>query len=242
MRRALLLAALLGAVSAAPASAATYRETVAATPGVVAHWPLDEATAPIVDVVNGLSGTPATGYALLRPAGIDAGGTSLWLASGSSMRVGTEARHNFAGDRTVEAWVAPAATNNQQHVLSRGTATSGYHLYLDPGGIPTFRVNGTSVRGPALTAGRWHHVVGTLTGRALRLYVNGREAGTSVELPEAPVTSTRTRPRPTTGSTAASTSSRSTAVRSMRRRWPGTSRRARTRPRRGRSSRRPLAR
>lgn len=174
-RRLLLLAAVLAA-HAAPASAATYRETIAATPGVVAHWPLDEATAPVVDVVGARSATPTRTYVLGRPAGIDAGGSSLALSGSGAASFASSTSLNPAGSVSLEAWVAPTAgtTASDRYVLSKGTMSSGYHLLVAAGGLPALRVNGTRITGPALRAGGWHHLVGVLHGATMSLYVNGQ--------------------------------------------------------------------
>jgi hypothetical protein len=174
-RLALLVAAALVLAAPAAARASAYGDGIRATLGVTAYWPLDETTAPIADVVGNRTATPSSGYSLGLPPGIDAGGTSLALSGTAAANFGNA--YNFTADRTIEAWIAPTTTSGDHYVVSKGTTTSGYHLYLASGGIPTFQVNSSRATAPALAAGGWHHLVATLTGRAMALYVDGRPTG-----------------------------------------------------------------
>ena len=191
MRRA-LLAVLV--VLATPASAqAAFGDVVKATSGLAAYWPLDDSTAPMAAAAGGFAlRSVTTGFTLGSPAGIDAGGTSLSLtgATFTNPSGSSSAALNFAGDRTVEAWVAPTAFDGDRSVVSRGNST-GYHLLLSSG-RPAFRVNGTTVRAASsLAAGRWYHVAGTLSGTTLTLYVNGAQVATAT-MPAATSTSSST--------------------------------------------------
>jgi hypothetical protein len=181
MRLARSLLALL-ALLALPGSAAAadYGAAVRATPNLVAYWPLDEpaTSTTVADVVAARAATPSSGYALGRPPGIDAGGTSLSLTGTAAANFGNVGALSFAGDRTIEAWVAPGQSSGDRYIVSKGTTSAGYHLYLASGGVPTLQVNGSRASAPALSAGGWHHVVATLTARAMALYVDGRPAGT----------------------------------------------------------------
>ncbi|MFL5845711.1 MAG: LamG domain-containing protein [Solirubrobacteraceae bacterium] len=192
LRRLAAAAAVLVAL-AVPASASAlgdYGATVRATPGLAAYWPLDEAASAntVTDVTGGLSAPLTAGFALGLPPGIDAGGTSLSLTGTSTASFGNVA--NFAADRTIEAWVAPRTTSGDRYIVSKGTTSAGYHLYMAGGGLPSFQVNGTRVTGPALRAVGWHHVVATLSTRAMALYVDGARVATGT-LPNVPATSTQ---------------------------------------------------
>ncbi len=189
-RRALLLSVLAaGLALAAPASASVYGDGIRTTPGIAGYWSLDEATAPIADAVNSRTATPSFGYALGRPPGIDAGGTSMTLSGTAAASFG--GNYNLSADRTIEAWIAPSTTSGDRYIVSKGTTTAGYHLYLASGGVPTFQVNGSRATAPALAAGGWHHLVATLTGRAMALYVDGRPAGNGT-VSNTPATSSQT--------------------------------------------------
>ena len=190
MRRALTLAAL-ALLAVVPAAHADYGTTVRGTAGVVAYWPLDEpsSTRTVTDAIASRSATFSSGATLGKPAGIDYGGTSAALTGTATASFGNVAAFNFSGDRTLEAWVAPTTVSGDRYILSKGTTTAGYHLLLANGGVPAFQVNATRVTGPALAAGGWHHIVGTLAARAMTLYVDGHQVGTAT-LPGAPANTT----------------------------------------------------
>ena len=186
MRRAAALAAAL--VLGLPAVAlASYGDTLRATPGLAAYWPLDEpaGSTAIADVVGNRSAALTATYG--AAPGIETGGTSVDLAGGAATFGDTL---DFGGDMTIEAWVNERSTTGDRYIVSKGSSAAGYHLYLASGGWATFQVNGTRVAGPALARGTWHQVVATLAGRVMTLYVDGSEAGSDT-LPSDPLTSTQ---------------------------------------------------
>lgn len=172
MTRALVLA--LALVLGAPAAAhAAYADVISATDGLVGHWTLDGAAAPLAGIPAGdLRVSNSGSYATQQPAGIEVGGgSSLTLSGGAFITSGSSAT---SPGRTVEAWIAPSTITGSRYVFSRGSGTSGYHLYLSAG-KPVFHAGGRSVVGSTpLVANQWHHVVGTLDGTTLSVYIDGR--------------------------------------------------------------------
>lgn len=87
---------------------------------------------------------------------------------------------------TVEAWVRTTTTRGGKIIgfgnrNNAASTTYDRHLYMTNGGQIVFGVSPGTVRTVASTAafnnGQWHHVVGTLSGAGLRLYVDGQLVG-----------------------------------------------------------------
>jgi concanavalin A-like lectin/glucanase superfamily protein len=192
----LLAAALLGALACVqPAVAADAGQVVRDTPGVVAHWPLDERAGTVVtDALGGLTGTITGTPVLGAPtARSDDHGSAIGLSATSATALGSSL--SLAGDASLEAWVlVQPGTTGTRYAVSKGNASSGLHLMLDGSRRVLFRVGtgsgATTATGPALATGTWHQIVGTLAGRAAAVYVDGRSVA-SASLPAAPTASTR---------------------------------------------------
>jgi hypothetical protein len=191
----LLVAALLGVAGARPAVAADAAQVIRDAPGVLAYWPLDERAGSVVtDALGGstgtLSGSPALGAPTARS---DDHGSAIGLSGTTAAAFGTGL--SLAGDVSIEAWVlAQPGTTGTRYAVSKGNASSGIHLMLDGSRRPLLRVGtgsgATTVTAPAIPAGTWHQLVGTLAGRAATVYVDGRPAASGT-LPAAPAASTR---------------------------------------------------
>jgi len=86
---------------------------------------------------------------------------------------------------TVEAWVRTADAGTDRSIVTRGTAGTGYRLWLNGeaacgAGVPTFYVGATYLcanRGGTTVAvndGQWHHVAGTYSAeKGKALFVDG---------------------------------------------------------------------
>ena len=92
---------------------------------------------------------------------------------GTSMNLGTTA--------TVMAWVKVTAGTNYQTVCNYNTTSAGvgWQMLINEEEKPYFYVYGASGTvssdfGPALTAGKWHQVVGVNTGSRVQIYVDGK--------------------------------------------------------------------
>ena len=89
---------------------------------------------------------------------------------------------------SVEAWVKTTSTRGGRIVgygdSATGTATSGNTdrvLYLDSSGRVNFAINDGSYRTiysrSGINDGQWHHVVGTVGGAGMQLFVDGKRVG-----------------------------------------------------------------
>jgi hypothetical protein len=189
MRRAVLLA-LLAAALAPAAAQADYAGDVRATPGLLAHWPLDEAAgaATVTDDAGGLAGATLGSTALGRPAGVADGRTAMHVPGGSGgVSLGDVAP--IAGDLSIEAWVSvTGGAGSSRTILSKGGTASGYHLAITSAGALSLTIGTATVTGGAVGTTGWHHVVGTLSGTTARLYVDGVAVASGVVAGTPPAT------------------------------------------------------
>ena len=198
MRRSALIAASLVALvvlaHAAPARA-DYTSTVRSTPGLVAHWPLDETTGAATEALGGLVGTPiGTPAPGAQTARSDDTGAALGLPGASALSVAGVPGH--AGSFSLESWVLPKAGSSSRYVFSRGTgSTAGYHLLLDSSGRLVLTVGtgsgSASLTGPVLATTGWRHVAATVAGTQAALFIDGSRVASST-LPAVPVSSAAT--------------------------------------------------
>jgi Concanavalin A-like lectin/glucanases superfamily len=186
MRRRVLaaLALALGLAGAAPAAAhaSSYADAVAATPGLAGWWRLGEASG--TQAADETGGAPGSLTAVtLGTAGAIDGDADMAARFNGAGSANLGDGPAFAGAMSVEAWVDPDGARATQYVLSDGGTSGGYHLVLGSDGAPAFQVvlpGGTvQARGPALIAGAWHHLVGTVAAGTVRLYVDGELAATT---------------------------------------------------------------
>src|SRR5919204_6640586 len=187
MRRlALILTACAALAVPAAARADGYADTVRATPGLADYWRLDEASGSVAaDAVGGFdatwSGSPglnATGaLSFDDDAGVTLNGSSAAWAGAAG---------NFPGDFSVEAWIKPTS-NGTRYAVSRGSTSRGYGLWLTSTWAVVFSSGSTNAVSAPVARGVWHHVVGTVAGPTVTLYVDGAVAATAT-LPGAPLT------------------------------------------------------
>lgn len=155
----------------------------AAEPGLIAWWAFDEqASFPV-----------AYDYSGNRLGGIMRGAVRMDGPSGQALRpqggcvtVAADERLSPAAGFTVSCWVrADQDGQDGTYILNRlhlGN-DSGYQLGL-LGGKPFFRVPQSAqshlvAAANDLPAGRWVHLAATCDGKAMRLFVDGQEAGVS---------------------------------------------------------------
>lgn len=170
-------------VTVAGGLASPYATTVLAD-RPLHHWRLGQATGNSSNLASNdtlvLNGSVSHGQAGAIPGDTDTAvrfnGASSQYGTTSVARLG---RHTFS----VEAWIRTASTAGGK-IIGFGNAASGTsgsydrHLYLGSDGRVRFGVNpagGTRVvTSPnSLRDDQWHHVVGTLGGGLLTLYVDG---------------------------------------------------------------------
>jgi hypothetical protein len=185
-RRLLPLAlALVALLVAAPAgaNAATYADTVAATPGLTDYWRLGE-TAGATTAADAKNAWPGTYTAATLGAdgalSGDADTAARFTGSGS---VNAGNGPAITGPMTVETWVSADAYRTAYLVSDGTTSTTGYHLWLASNGAPVFTVRMTGgtvqVQGAPLTLNAWHHLAATADATAVTLYADGVAVATA---------------------------------------------------------------
>ncbi|WP_283136775.1 LamG-like jellyroll fold domain-containing protein [Rhizohabitans arisaemae] len=169
----------------APETAGTYTARYGALrPGLVAAYGFDEgAGSTAVDSSGGdLHGSVANaGWVAAGRHGkaLSFNGTN------SSVTVPDSPRLRPSGGLTVEAWVNPASTAGwRTAVLKERTGGLSYALYASNGSRPEGDLNlggaDVAVRGSAPPpTGTWTHLALTYDGAAIRLYVDGVQAGST---------------------------------------------------------------
>jgi hypothetical protein len=176
-----LLAVLFPLVAAASATAAT--------PSLDGWWPLYEGSGTVAHDASGhhndgtVSGTSpwSAGYF----------GSAL-SADGSTTRVDVPDSPSLepASAVSVTAWVRASGPAGQfQYIIAKGASScmaASYGLYTASDGGLAFYVSqndgftftASPDPGSGLWDGKWHFVVGTYDGSAVRLYVDGAQVGT----------------------------------------------------------------
>ena len=169
IRRTALLALCLAALPAA-ANAATPTED-----GATRWWKFTNGS---LSEQNGLAVSPYGSPTAVQPAGIDGDSGGAGGFNGS-VDATIAAQPTAGGSYTWEAWVRPAAGGYQRYIVATGSATTGYHLYLNANNTIGFAM-GTgsaqvSVSSASVSIGSWHHVVAAVSPGQLRLVVDGSE-------------------------------------------------------------------
>jgi hypothetical protein len=175
-----------------PSSPSAYRDAVTGTAGVVSYWRLGEQTGTTAtDSVSGNTGTLKS--VTLGSAGAlsgDANTAMTFDGKASYIEVSSEANLNLSGDLTLEAWVKPTAVDTtSRSVLAKAGADGSFASRQFRLGLSEGRWRGTlystggstfsAIATTAPVAGTWQHVVFTVSGTTLRIYINGVEAGTA---------------------------------------------------------------
>ena len=175
MKKAFLMV-MVGALSLLAAG-----QAMGATPGLISYWRLNECSGTTAtDSIHANNGTLVNGpsWAAGRVGcALSLDGTDDHVAVTPSETL------TITDQLTIEAWVnmaAPAGGPQHYVVDSRdGTQTGGYGLNVDTELIqfwigeqyPNFPVS--------VTAGEWHHVVGTYDGATMVIYIDGNPVGTT---------------------------------------------------------------
>jgi PKD repeat protein len=158
------------------------------------YWRLGDAAGPVVKDTVGRSNGNAGGQVTFGAAGAIIGDSNTAAAfSGTNTSSLVVSRGNLSTDTftpvatdntfSVETWIKTTATGGGK-IVGFGTATSGNssnydrHVYMNAAGNLLFGVYpGTSkiVQSPKrYNDGQWHHVVATLGGQGMQLYVDGK--------------------------------------------------------------------
>ncbi|WP_295817683.1 PKD domain-containing protein [uncultured Microbacterium sp.] len=178
-------------ITVSDAATSAYRAAVRAG-GASHYWRLGEPSGAtrLFDDVGDTPGIP-TGLALGAPGALqgdtDAAITS---AGGSTPRMTTVDPLPSDTAVSVEAWVNTTSTRGGRIVgfgdSATGTSSSGGTdrvLYLDTTGRVNFAINDGAYRTVysrgSVNDGQWHHLVGTVDGTGMQLFVDGIRVGRS---------------------------------------------------------------
>lgn len=151
-----------------------YDDVILATSGLVAYWPLDEASGTTANDAVGsndgtLQNTPTLGVAITP---ITAGDVGMTFASASSEHVtvpDNAAWHWGTGDWSVEMWLKRNGDpSGDEYLISQGSPGSGgtgFHWQFDGGGGSFMESQIDTVAivsaGTSITDDAWHHAVVT---------------------------------------------------------------------------------
>ncbi|NLC57998.1 MAG: DUF4838 domain-containing protein [Armatimonadetes bacterium] len=174
-----------------PAALPTTAELSALrTEGLVGYWRLDEGAGAMAgdSSPNALQGTLANGAGWVQEGGRSV--LRLDDRQGQYVELGNADAVNLTGPLTLEAWVKYAPSEMwYPAILGKGYEQTGaYSLHLRPGLTLWFELDGEDGKryhyNPtdlAIVPDAWTHVVATWDGAMMRVYINGREAGTGME-------------------------------------------------------------
>jgi len=189
-RAAVLLSSLVAlALGAAPAAAqaAGYADAIGATPDLAAHWRLGDplgatATSAVPAVSNGI----ASGVTFRADGALSGDADTAARFAGGGI-ISVSGRPKFAGPFSVEAWVRLDSPRTNA-LVSDGSAAggsstaNGWYLGTNSDATLRFDVGMTgglvAVRSAAVSTTAWHHVVGTVDGSEVALYVDGVKQAT----------------------------------------------------------------
>jgi hypothetical protein len=142
-------------------------------------WHLPDGSSLSLSDSTGLN--TATNHSVGATTGKIAGGGS--FSAGSSQYIDAGGTVSTASSITVEAWMFPSATATYERVLSNltGSTYNGFELYHGDGSNSSlsWQVGNSGTLGLVRTTSStfatatWHHVVGTITGTTMLLYVDG---------------------------------------------------------------------
>jgi uncharacterized repeat protein (TIGR01451 family) len=184
LNRLLLVSALAGVTAA---SAAVPRPEAAAQSGggagLVAAYGFEESTGTTITDASGNGNTGALGSATRTSSGkfgaaLSFNGTNakVVIPDAPSLRLTT--------GMTLEAWVNPSTISNTwRDIVYKGN--DNYYLMAmsqngrRPVGGGIVGVTTEAIGASALTAGTWTHLAATFDGTAMRLFVNGVQAGSA---------------------------------------------------------------
>lgn len=151
---------------------------------MVAWWKFDETSGTIAKDTwwNQLHGTVsgATWVEGIKNNALSFDGTDDYVGTGSTLGLSS------GSSVTVSAWINTSTVSGISDILNLaqwdGGPWSGWRLRRNGSGLIWKVGDGTSIAhqvsgGSTITAGNWHHVVGTYNGSYLRIYIDGVSVG-----------------------------------------------------------------
>ncbi|MDT9690051.1 DNRLRE domain-containing protein [Streptomyces sp. P9(2023)] len=173
-----------------PTSPEPYASRVIAD-GASLYWRFDESTTPYAaDSSDGgdNSGLYINAPALRQTPGAVSGASTAVALNGTDEQIHSDRRQTVTGSFTIETWFR-TTTNRGGKLIGFGNNTTrnstsyDKHLYMTNSGNVVFGVYNGSAR--TLTSlgsynnGAWHHAVGTQGPEGMRLYIDGKLAGSN---------------------------------------------------------------
>ncbi len=166
----------------ASASASTYSDAVAATPGAISYWRLGETSGTTAADSKGSNAGTYTGRYTLGVAGAITGDSNTATAFDGStgyVKVPDSATLRFGDSFSVEAWVKRGAISTPGSQAIASKQSGSWVLLFDSSNRLVLRrstvgdVVVSSSRVTDTTA--WHHVVATKNGTTMHLYIDGKD-------------------------------------------------------------------
>lgn len=169
-----------------PDGPSPYRQAVIADEPLM-YWPLDEATAPAMEVISATATTSAS-WPLFGALGIGDGDTCVDFYNGGAVPAaaiidaGPAAATNGLTTYTIECIIEPASNSGSGYLVERDDATSNRVFRLSRN---TQKFQFAHRGGPTVTttndypAGFIYHVAAVADGTNLTLYINGTVDGTA---------------------------------------------------------------
>jgi PKD repeat protein len=159
-----------------------------ATDAPTAYWPLDETSGTSgADLVGG---DPLLLTGAMRNVAGPIGGSKATAFNGTSASRGsTQIQKAALGRYSSELWFSTTSKRGGKLLgFAGGTAPDApateRHVYLNDAGQVTYGVTaagaaagGTVTSAPGFNDGTWHHVVTTLGGNGMNLYIDGKKVG-----------------------------------------------------------------
>jgi glucose/arabinose dehydrogenase/PKD repeat protein len=181
--------------SCPPASSSAYAGTIAAEPGLLGYWRLDEQSGSIACDVTGVNGGTYAGSVVLGAGGALTGDpdTAARFSSGGEVTVPHQAALDLNGAFTIEAWVKPETppSSGFPAIMRKGSSwrtddSGGWLLwYAHDTQILRFKRQNVEASTPSWQLGppgTWSYIAVTYDGTAsntLRFYLNGTPAGST---------------------------------------------------------------
>lgn len=154
---------------------------------VVGYWRLEESSGSVLDETNnsndGTNNGATTGATGIRNNCYDFDGTNDWVSIPNTTALNPVTI-------TISCWVNTTSSGSIEQIISKdkSSVTSGrvWQLRKDASDVVSFigfHSGGSVVQitgATDITDGNWHHIVGTIDGALIKLYIDGSEDATAL--------------------------------------------------------------
>ncbi len=151
--------------------------------GLVLHLPMREGAGTFASDASRYHNDGALTGGKWVENGIEFNGSSDYIDCGN------DANLNITDAITISAIINPTTLNDHRYILHKREATKGWYLLngavADDEFLFVVKISGTSYiaeTNTALHIGKWTHITGTYDGSVVKIYVNGVEQSTSVNV------------------------------------------------------------